>query len=565
MNKFDISILAAGLLFSAAAYGQDNLSREVDVTRSYEPSVREVLKINIMPDLVDTAQMRPEFHYEITPRPLDYGFAVDPLQPASVNTVESRMKYPFYVKAGLGGPLQSTAGFRYATEFNPRSSFGAYLDHYGFYGKIKNDAEVKAPATSTFNKAGLFKDNRIGEDLYFGAKLDYEFNRVSRYGYHNYGNPVHSAFDDTKKGLSQFFHYLSGDVAVGNSFDDLSKFNFSVGMRGEYFADRFKYDQFTYRVNGQAGFGVGYESDIRIKVDYTTVNGLNHYDFYSNNILTAGAYFHYDNGNFRFRLGADYGHGNVAVNEYLKIKTSSFLPAFDIEFGIIGEQLRFFGDIQSKIVNNSYGEIARINPYAASGISPDNSVRYDGIAGVKGTLGGLFKYRLFGGFAHLKNAYYFYNLYADGAFGNTFGTLTDDLNVVQFGAEAEVLLWNALRVSGDFRYFDYSPDLYDYAGGMPEFKSRIALGYQSRNRFFIEVGVDILGERTFYESFPGTADLYINRIDPVANLGVKTEYRIDDRWGVFLQLDNLLGQDLYPFNRYRSVGLNGMAGVSVSF
>lgn len=109
----------------------------MEVTRAYEPTVSEANKLNVKPNLIDTVKLRPEVEYRITPSPIAYGFEVSPIRPASVNIDLYRQPKPLYVKAALGYPFQSVADVYFNTTRKSKGLFGAYLNHYGSWSKIK--------------------------------------------------------------------------------------------------------------------------------------------------------------------------------------------------------------------------------------------------------------------------------------------------------------------------------------------------------------------------------------------------------------------------------------------
>ena len=85
-----------------AQQSDGDLNRELDVTREYEPTVRSAVKLGIKPNMVDTASLRVDVDYEITPDPIQYRSEVTPIKPVSVSVDDLREELPFYIKAGLG-------------------------------------------------------------------------------------------------------------------------------------------------------------------------------------------------------------------------------------------------------------------------------------------------------------------------------------------------------------------------------------------------------------------------------------------------------------------------------
>ncbi|MCD8185078.1 MAG: hypothetical protein LUD68_01045 [Rikenellaceae bacterium] len=244
-------------LVAGAALAQSPIQSEVDVTRAFEPSVQNALKLNVIPDMSDTTQMRMDFQYEITPRPLSYGFAVNPLTPARIAAVGDPERYPFYVKAGLGFPMQSVADVRYAAAVNASTRFGAFISHYGRYSKIENDMSVKEKATKSDNRAGAFIDFNADEDFTISGEIHYDYRTLRRYGYYRQ-NASAAVFDLSDEAMKQYFQDGGIRLSIGNSFTDLEKFNFKLDAGLDLFGDRYKYNQMAWDV------GLGYDGFLKI-------------------------------------------------------------------------------------------------------------------------------------------------------------------------------------------------------------------------------------------------------------------------------------------------------------
>ena len=93
-----VAALAAVLPQLAAA----QVEKQVEVTKAYVPKVESASKLPVQPDMTDTARMRPEIDYTITPLSLRTTLSTRPIRPATVTYWEFNRPLPFYVKAGAG-------------------------------------------------------------------------------------------------------------------------------------------------------------------------------------------------------------------------------------------------------------------------------------------------------------------------------------------------------------------------------------------------------------------------------------------------------------------------------
>ena len=101
-------------LFSAftALAASAQVERHVEVTKNYVPEVStSATKLSITPDMVDTVRLRPEIDYTITPKSFVSTLGTHRFRPASLTYWEYEKPHPFYLKLGVGYPLNTAADF----------------------------------------------------------------------------------------------------------------------------------------------------------------------------------------------------------------------------------------------------------------------------------------------------------------------------------------------------------------------------------------------------------------------------------------------------------------------
>ncbi|MDR0954353.1 MAG: hypothetical protein LBM20_03100 [Rikenellaceae bacterium] len=560
-HKPIILSLTLALLASGAA-AQTTIQREVDVTRAYEPSVQNALKMSILPDMTDTTQMRPQFNYQITPRPLESGFALTPLTPARMTTLDQPIRQPFYAKIGAGYSLQSVADLRYARPLSERVDVGAYASHRGRWGKIENDMRVKESAQATDNRAGAFLDWKAAERLIVNTDINYGFQSVNRYGYFG---PVadQPRFDLSENALKQFYHNPSAKVSLGSDFIDPDRFQYRATGGMDYVAERFKYDQLRWDGAAQVAFRAGQGGVVTIGGDAALTGGQNNLKGFESQIVQGEVAFRFDGNGLRLRLAAGLGSTTTTQGEGSEKQAQTlFLPQLTLEKEFSAGKLTPYLGLHSTITDNSFGELLKRNPYTFSGTWAPNTVSYRARAGVKGTLGS-FSYNVYGRYDRLRDNFYWVNTQEYSSFGNAFGVLVDTLTVFGVGVELQANILNTLTLTGAFNYSGYSSENYETPGGLPAIKADFSAAYHYRDRLNLTLGLAFVGERTMYEEY-GSA-LHSHVVPGQVDLQFGADYFINRQFGVFVQLQNLLNQRLYTFNRYRELGMNGTIGIKLSF
>ena len=100
-----IAFFVATSLFAQSAIAQ--VSKQVDVSKDYAPTVEKAQKLAIMPDMTDTVKMQPEIEYSITPRTYATSLLTENFRPATIAYWDYSRSNPLYVKAAAGVPLAS--------------------------------------------------------------------------------------------------------------------------------------------------------------------------------------------------------------------------------------------------------------------------------------------------------------------------------------------------------------------------------------------------------------------------------------------------------------------------
>ncbi len=540
---------------------QTPIQREVDVTRAYEPSVQNALKINRMPDMTDTVQTRPEFRYPALSRPIEAGFPVASLAPVRLAAIDRMVEQPFYLELGAGYPLRSVGDLRY-THVSDRLTFGAFATHTGRYDRIVNDMGIEESAAGTDNNAGLALDLRPAAGFSIDAEAGYRFRSVTRYGYYGSENDM-AYYELSDDALKQFYHNPRARISLGSDPRDQRRVNARLGGGVDYFAERYRYDRLSWLADAAIGLRLG-EGTLALDADLRVTRGMENLLGYKSTTAQGKLSYLFEKEEFKYGIGLGFAHWESVL--YTGAETtgrSVFLPQFLLEKALFEGRLTPFFELRSSIESNTFSSLMLRNPYVFSGTRASKTVAYRGRIGARGTLGHTFRYKAYLGYDRLDNAVYWVNTQEYSSFGNAFSTLSDDLTAYRGGVEMQVNILDVITLRAAASGARYDSKNFESPGGLPELTIEGGVGYNHRNRLYIDLGMELIGERTMYERRRGalTTHLLPQQID----LRASVEYRATPRLGVFVRMNNLLDHDLYVFNRYREPGIGGTLGVRISF
>ncbi len=540
---------------------QTPIRREVDVTRAYEPSVQDALKIGRMPDMTDTVQTRPEFRYPVLSRPIEEGFPVASLAPVRLAAIDRMVEQPFYLKLGAGYPLRSEGDLRY-TRVSDRATFGAFATHKGRYDRIVNDMGIEESAAGTDNRAGLALDLRSGGGFSIDAEAGYRFRNVTRYGYYGPENEMiyYELSDDA---LKQFYHNPHARISLGSDPRDPRRVNARLGGGVDYFAERYRYDRLSWLGDAAVGLRMG-NGTLALEGDLVATRGRGNLPGYKSTTVRGKLSYRYEKEGLKYAVGLGIGHWESVLYAGAEPGGRSvFLPQLLLEKTLFEGRLTPFFELNSGIESNTFWSLLLQNPYVFSGTRAPKTVAYRARIGARGTLGHAFRYRAYLGYDRLDDALYWVNTQEYSSFGNAFSTLSDDLTAFRAGVEVRANILDMFTLHAAANGARYDSKNFSRPGGLPDLTIEGGVGYNYRNRLYIDLRAELIGERLMYEYRSGALATHL--LPQQVDLRASLEYWATLRLGLFVQANNLLDQDLYVFNRYREPGIGGTLGVKISF
>lgn len=581
------TLLAVALPCAVAA----QVEKQVEVTKAYVPSIESAAKLAIAPDMTDTARMRPEIDYTITPLSLRTTLSPRPIRPATVTYWKFNRPLPFYLKVGAGYPLNSVLDF-YASSQNPGTGYiVGYVNHEGRYADIRNDFGIKNPSTRMTNRIG------VAAGKYFGRRtLEGEVSYDNRL-YHAYGGYLKPSTSGSsgsrilstyKPGARVDYGDAQAAFRFGDDFKDLSRFNFEIALRGGFFSGypelyqwdagagpgedpnyRRLYDnslQTNFETSARLARGFG-RHRLSVEVGYERLAGQKSIDGYKEHIIRAGLRYGVDGGVVRFEAGADYYHDKIGSRE----AGNYIVPFAHLDFNLGTAGLKPFLEIDGGVSDNSFRSLTQQNPYLLQAWALDkSSVDYNGRFGIGGELWReKFNYRAYVEFSIRDNHTYWYNT----AYSDTYTALYPEValarqTVTSFNGEAEYRPIGPLRMTLGVHGYLYNNET-PYHDGSSSFEGDFSLRYQGRKIAF-GAGVAVRTSREWtLININGQSSSEEERSSfeaPfAADVRVDFEWRVSRRVSVFAEGRNLANARLYEYAWYPEYGASFTLGVKANF
>lgn len=552
------------------------VSQQVEVTKAYVPHVGKAGKLAVQPRMTDTVSLRPVIEYSVEPHTWSTEFEARKIRPASVSANPYHVSRPFYIKAAAGYPLQSLLDAYVSKSDDDGSTVGAFVKHYGSYSKRKNDYDSRRNrATLMDNSVGLF-GTKNWKRYSLSGSLSYDNRLAYRYGAFSLDSvavqPEERLMPRKISDRMVDIGSLRAGVRFGDSFADMSRFNFAVGLGAGFMHDaacdrQVDIDAFARmgKMYGAHGFDftLGYEGRIGAvalrDAGTSTVKAAPRYVLRTRKVNLAA--------------GVDYAY----THDGLYADRHNIFPVVDLRIDVADGCFIPYLTVGGEVVSGSFFSLAERNPYLAAGSVAPTGRRIDLRVGIEGSVKECFLYRAFAGYSSLARIPFFVSLYMPAGADDTgqFGIISDDADMFTAGAQLQLSLSRSFEAEYKVNYYGYDNDALPHRGGMPEYDMSLSLRYSYRNKFSIGASAVLLGARYFPEIDARTeqgsvwtdfsGDVYTSRVPATVNLSVDVDFRITEKlWG-FVSGSNLAAARLYTFNHYRELGAGAMAGIRVVF
>ncbi len=578
--------------FTTALFAQRDttLSREVEVTKAFKPTINSANKINEMPVIDDVEHEKPVFNYEIYSEPILNTFSVTQLKAATIDN--SKKKNPGYglVRVGVGNYNKPYAEFFFNNVNSKKSIFGIHAKHLSSFGKVTLDGGDKVDAPYSKNEAEVYYKHSLSSSV---LSVDVDFNHD---GFNYYGYPL-NPIPDILLEENQSITYQGTKQAFTKGGLNVNLKNLTAEMDDPAFNFNFKYHFFGTKTEQHEHFGE-FDMDFQKPLDTGTLLADAGVTFMqADNIInrvtdTIGKrtqtqlfvkpawYYEGKNVNVTVGLNAWFIMDNDmdAVAKITPNVRVNYMPVKDV--------FKLYAGIDGNYISNHYSKIAYENPFVDPMHDVKNSFEkihfYGGIDG-KFSKKTNFKISVDYSMIDDKPLYYLNEYYYPEPnvisntliVNNTFDILYDDMNLLKFNLEIFHASSERLNLLLSGNYYAYKLDNQAEAWNMPDWDATVSFNYKITEQLSVGADVYLIGGRKaliienskFPELFSvDNAPKYkTNNLDNVFDLNANATYKITKKFSAFGQLNNFGFQEYQRWLGYNVQSFNVLFGVNYSF
>lgn len=580
----------AFLGIAAAAGAQEdvskdkNLNREMTLEREYDPSVQDASKVNTLPEIKEPEVRKIPIDYATYTVPGEPEKEIGLLPPGNVMTQMNYDKRRGYFNFGGGTYLNLNGDLGYHILSTEADRLNIWFSHRSTSGKVKYiDTDEKVKAKLNNNLGGLDFRHRFDRlDLKLGAKYGY-----STFNY--YGLPVvySPEFNDDMllpnplpgdrdtNQASQTIRVYAGieskeEASTGYLLDvDYRNFSYKYAKNPMY--DGATEQAVGARFDLNAAFNgtmrIGLGGNVRYFAYGLPGQGLSDTQTFEDRAdITLSPYYKVEGDNWHIKLGA-----NVMfyTGDHRKFMAS---PDVAMDF-VVADKTVLYLQAGGKLYANSMYDMARLNRYVdpTAGVTPSRNW-VDARIGLKCGAAPGFWFDVFGGYKKTSDDVFFVPYFQQTAEG--FGNVSQVLRGVNSDR-----LFIGLNLKYSYQqFFDfalkgvYNHWTLDYDD---EASSSVGVEWEAFGKPKMEVTASItvkpVDRLAFLLDYYLATDRYTLlqgrnvKMKNINELNLTGSYTFNDTFGVYAQLNNILGQKYEMIYGYPLQNFSAMVGVNINF
>lgn len=554
--KYTYTLLAAALCLSASAIAQDKktepqepaptgaLTEEIEVVRPYKPVLADAVKIRRNPDMTTDKTFKPVLSYTIIDKKLDLNSNIKELQAQKMADEQASVLSNNYVKIGAGNFNTALGEVYMNTGRDEALQAGAFFKHLSQQGNL-----IKQQFSN--QEIGAFGKS-IGANSTISGKLTYDRKSTFFYGQNTF-SPANPDENPDK----QRFSTISAEAELISNYSEKSLLDYAASLNIYRLSNIFDASEGSVLLGGHINKAVSnFNFGANASVDFTSTKDLAYK--IGNNILRANPYVKFQSNGFTLNIGAN------IVQEFGETGRLNIFPAVSAEFPLAASYAILFAGLNGDILKTSLKDLASDNPYLNQNLSIRNSVEKMNLyAGLKGNAGSELGYKVMAFYKTVEDMQLFVNnLQQFKRFDVVYDNGTS--NIFGLDGEISVKASGILNITGKAQIFNYEMASEKEAWFKPSFRLISNARAQMNQKLFLDA--ELLFQGSTYGRVNSPVDGFDRyQLEGFLDLGAGAEYRVNNKIGVYLRANNLLGQYYQQYLHYPKLGLNVFGGLNYSF
>lgn len=545
---------AAFLLAGPALLAQDpQAGGEFVIQGFFTPTIRDVQKVDIRPEMLDTILPDIPVTYRVIDAKADIPARVDSIAPAKVKLEATQQRlYKGYVKGGFG--LYTTPlGELYFDQTRSRNNaYGLHAKHFSSNGGLDD----VGPSDYSFNSIDGFYKHFLRTHEVQG-RLIYDRRRVSYYGYTSNDSiqDLINSLAPPEDALRQVYNDLGFAGRIRSLTADSAKIAHDVGLEVHSYSNLTGSRETNVRITADLSMQDGSETyGLGVLIDNNAYRGFVGGaigDFTQNGTLTGFTP--------QVSTRGDKYLVQVGAGIYIDALGSTsfhFFPTAYASYSLFEDILMPYVGLQGERSRNSLRSLTRENPWLVGAPSLTNTSKlYDLYGGLRGSFSSRVGFDVRVSRSRIGDMALFVNS-PNPPFGDRMVPAYDRVDIFNVGGELRYHVKNSVDVTARLDVSSYETRSQAEAWNLPPYELALGAVYDLRQKLIIKGEAQFLGRRKARGNevvVPGqpAGILYETlELEGFLDLYIGIEYRYTKRLSVFLDMSNLSASKYERWSRY---------------
>ncbi|MBL0342379.1 MAG: hypothetical protein IPP71_16620 [Bacteroidetes bacterium] len=483
--------------------------------------------------------------YEINPVQFPTIYTISPIKPLRIKDENIKKLYRGFVKGGYGTKNTPYAEIFYNSLRSKSFDAGVHLNYLSSSGKIKGYGFPGMSESGIQVFGTKFFDNSL-------LKGELGYNR-SVYHYYGYDSPPDIlSKSETKHSFDDAF----GKFSLQSNHKDVDRFSYSGGLDFYLFNDNNSNDETNFAFHGSFGKMI---NDVAIKADIDL--DFLKYDTQTfkpddRNIIRVNPRVEKTIDKLTLSAGA-----NIAI-EINDLTTYHFYPHARIDYILVDDVMRIFGQLTGSLQRNSYKTFSNENPFLGKDFKLRNTNnKLDVTAGLNVKLDKQLAFIGSIGLKRLNDDAFFRNVPTTSSLV-VYDVIYDNNTQTNIHAEivydqGEKTVWS---LTADYNGNKTSRE--DRALFRPDFRFALNGNYIMADKIHISTQWAYVTTRYAVDYAPGSN---YRSLKGFIDGNLTIDYRYSKVMSVFLKVNNITASNYSRWYNYPSYRFGAMAGLSYSF
>jgi len=592
---FSVLIGTSGM---AVAQRDTTLSQEVEVIKSYKPTIADANKISNMPRIEDAPQEKPVFNYSIFSQPIYNTFSVNTLKAAThVSEPVSDTGYGL-LRAGVGNYNRPYGELFFNSQKTRNTMFGLHGRHLSSHSKLKLEGGDRVDAPFSDNEAEFFLKHLFRNSI-LSLNLGFDHN-----GFNYYGYPIDPVPDSLKVedqntnyfGSRQTFTKGSFNINLENVASSRNEMAFDFDFLYHYFGtktgQREHYGKFITDIRKPGNEGTAFVKTGFIFVDARNITEDYMLSFGRGEVEPAQNRQTVFTFQPAYRIGGEVANLRLGLKSWFVFDSSDDFKARlapDIRANLVPlkDIINIYAGIDGNFIHNHYSKIAYENPFVDPEHLVKNSMeKFRFYGGFDGKLAAKTNFKLSADYSIMGDnpLYYLYRQTlptGESIVDNDFDVFYDNFNRLKLNLELFHVAYDKMDMLLSANYYIYKMETMEEPWNLPPWEAKLSFGYKVSEQLNVSADMFFTGNRKgLILSMPSGferpvlhSELLLSdelqwesyNLSAVVDLNLNATYKFTSRLAAFAKLNNFGFQQYQRWLGYPVQSFNIMGGISFSF